>query len=81
MWGTNERLRKEGDLTDLLIPKLNQAFLILHNLIALVHTLLEQLGQSKPLPSHLIPIIRIHKLVIVHAIRRIPLDSLDRRLT
>ena len=61
----------------LLIDKLNQTRLILHNLISLIPTILKQLRQRKPLPRHLIPIIRIHKLMIIHTIRCIQLHLLD----
>lgn len=67
------------DCTDLFIPKLNQPFFILHNLIPLIHTFLEQLGQSQPLPSHLVSIIRVHELIIIYTVRRIPLHSFDGR--
>ena len=62
------------------ISELNKSRLILHNLISLVLTILEQFRQRKPLPRHLIPIVRIHELIIIHAVRRIPLDLLDCRL-
>lgn len=66
--------------TDLLISELNQTRLIFHNLILLGLAILKQLRQSKPLPGHLVPIICIHELIVVHAIRCIPLDLLDGRL-
>ncbi len=66
--------------TYLRVSELNKSRLILHNLISLVLTVLEQLRQRKPLPRHLIPIVRIHELIIIHAVRRIPLDLLDCRL-
>lgn len=59
------------------VSELNKSRLILHNLISLVLTILEQLRQRKPLPRHLIPIVRIHELIIVHAVRCIPLHLLD----
>ncbi len=59
------------------VSELNESRLILHNLIALVLTILEQFWQCKPLPRHLIPIIRIYELIIIHAVRCIPLDLLD----
>ena len=66
------RARREED-TDLLVSELNQAGLIFHNLILLGFAVFEQLRQSKPLPRHLVPIVCIHELIIVHAIRCIPL--------
>ena len=59
------------------VSELNKSRLILHNLISLVLTVLEQLRQGKPLPRHLIPVVRVHKLIIVHAVRCISLDLLD----
>lgn len=59
------------------VSELNKSRLILHNLISLVLTVLEQFRQRKPLPCHLIPIVRIHELIIIHAVRCIPLDLLD----
>ena len=63
--------------TYLCVAELNESRLILHNLISLVLTILEQFWQCKPLSRHLIPIVRIHELVIIHAVRCIPLDLLD----
>lgn len=59
------------------VSELDKSRLILHNLVPLILTILEQLRQRKPLPCHLIPIVRVHELIIIHAIRRIPLDLLD----
>lgn len=75
-------LRRAGreDDTNLLVSELNQAGLVLHNLVLLGLAILEQLRQSKPLPRHLVPVICIHELVVVHAIRCIPLHLLDGRL-
>lgn len=64
----------------LLMPKLNQIPIIRHHLPPMTLRPLKQLRQRKPLPRHLIPIIRIDKLVIIDAVRRIALDALDRRL-
>lgn len=64
----------------LLVFELDQIFVVLHNLVPLAHTLLEQFRQRKPLPRHLVPIVRIHKLVVVHTIRRVSLHPLHRRL-
>ena len=65
----------------LLVLKLDQIPIVLHNLIPLTNALVKQLRQRKPLPRHLIPIVRIHELVIIHTIRRIALHALDSRLT
>ncbi len=67
---------REGD-GYLLVPELDQTRLILHNLVSLVFAILEQLRQRKPLPCHLIPIIRVYKLIVVHAVRRIAPHLLD----
>ena len=63
--------------TYLCVSELDKSGLILHDLVSLVFTILEQLWQCKPLPRHLVPIIRVHELIIIHAIRCIPLDFLD----
>ena len=63
--------------TYLCISELNKSRLILHNLISFVLTIFEQFRQRKPLPGHLIPIVRIHELIIIHAVRCIPLHLLD----
>ncbi len=65
--------------TYLLIPELNQPRLVLHNLDPMTFTIIKQLGQCKPLPSHLVPIIGIHKLIIIYTITRIPLHPLNGR--
>ena len=41
---------------------------------------LETLRQPKPLARHLVPIVRIHELVVVHAVGRVPLHPLHRRV-
>lgn len=41
---------------------------------------LEQFGQGKPLPRHLIPIVGINELIIIDAIGSVPLHPLDRRV-
>lgn len=77
------RRKREGNrqkTTNLLIPKLYQTRLILHNLIPLRLTTLKQLRQSEPLPRHLVPIIRIHELIVIHAIGRISPHLLHGRL-
>ena len=63
--------------TYLCVSELNKSRFILHNLISLVLTILEQLRQGKPLPRHLISVVCIHELIIIHAVRCIPLDLLD----
>jgi len=70
--------REEGP--GLLIPELDQSRLILHNLIPLTLARLEQLRQSKPLPCHLVSIVRIDELIIVNAVRRVSLHALNGRL-
>lgn len=75
---TLRRARRED--TNLLVSELNQTGFVLHNLVLLGLAILEQLRQSEPLPRHLVPVICIHELIIVHAIRCIPLHLLDGRL-
>lgn len=43
----------------------------------LVLGLLEELRQREPLPRHLVPVVGVHELVVVHAVRRVPFDPLD----
>lgn len=64
---------------DLLISKLNQPRLIHHNLIPMGRAVLEPLRQREPLARHLVPVVRIHELVVVHAVGRVPLHPLHRR--
>lgn len=73
-----ERARREWG-TNLLISELNQTRLILHDLVPLGLAVLEQLRQSKPLPRHLVPVICVHELIVIHAIRCIPPHLLDGR--
>ncbi len=82
-WGKQESIAIRGQRRSnayLSVLKLNQPLLIHHNLVPLVLTRLEQFRQRKPLPRHLIPIVRVHKLVVVHAVGRVALYTLDRRL-
>ena len=69
--------RKGG--TNLLVSELDQTRLVLDNLVFLVLAVVEQLRQSEPLPRHLIPIVRIDKLIVVHAVRCIAPHFLDGR--
>lgn len=69
-----------GKDTNLFVFELNQTRLILNNLVLLILAILEQLRQSEPLPRHLVPIIRVHELIVVHAIGRVPPHLLDGRL-
>ena len=71
--------RSERRETNLLISELDQARLILDNLVLLALAVLEQLRQGKPLPRHLVPIVGVHELIVVHAIRRIAPHLLDGR--
>lgn len=66
--------------TNLLVLKLDKVPLVLDHLIPFVHARLEQLGQREPLPSHLVPVIRVHELVVVDAVGRVALHPLDCRL-
>ena len=61
----------------LFVPELYQASLIEDNLVALVFAVFEKLGQRKPLPRHLVPVIGIHKLIIVDTVRSVSLYFLD----
>ena len=63
--------------TNLCVSELDKSRVVLHDLISLILASLEQLRQCKPLPCHLIPIIGVHKLIIIHAVGCIPLDLLD----
>ena len=66
-------------MADLLISKLNQPRLIHHDLIPMGRAVLEPLRQREPLGCHLVPVVRIHELVVVHAVGRVPLHPLHRR--
>ena len=72
-----ETMGESGGKTNLCVSELNKSRLILHNLISLVLTILEQFRQGKPLPRHLIPIVRVNELIVIHAVGCIPLDLLD----
>lgn len=74
-----QKIREVGD-TNLFVFELDQTGLILSNLVLLILAILEQLRQSEPLPRHLVPIIRVHELIVVHAIGCIPPHLLDGRL-
>ena len=63
--------------TNLLVSELDQTRLVLDDLVSLSLASVEQLGQSKPLPRHLVPIVRVDELIVVHAIRCIPPHLLD----
>ena len=64
-------------MAHLFVLKLYQILIIDHNLIPLTHTLIKQLRQRKPLPSHLVSIVRVNKLVVIDAVRRISLHAVD----
>ena len=66
-------------ITDLLISELNQTRLILHNLVPLRLAIFKQFRQSEPLPRHLVPVVRIHELIVVHAVGCVPPHLLDGR--
>ena len=66
--------------TNLFVSELNQARLILDNLVLLGLAILEQLRQSEPLPRHLVPVICIHELIVIDAIWCITPHFLDCRL-
>lgn len=76
---TFEKTRSKRRDTDLLVSELDQTGLVLDDLVLLVLAILEQLGQGKPLPRHLVPIVRVYELIVVHAIRRIAPHLLDGR--
>ena len=69
---------REGRI-HLLISKLNQAGLVLYNLVSFVLAIVEQLWEREPLPRHLVSIIRIHELIVVHTIGCIAPHLLDGR--
>ena len=50
------------------ILELDQVSIVYDNLVPFISTLGEQLRQREPLPSHLIPIVGVHKLIIVDAV-------------
>lgn len=65
--------------TNLLVSELDQTGLILHNLVLLRLTVFEQFRQSEPLSRHLIPVVRVHELIVVYAVGCVPLHFLDGR--
>lgn len=67
-----------GKGTYLSVLELNQSFFIHHDLIPLVLARLEQLRQREPLPRHLVPVVGVHELVVVDAVRGVALHALDR---
>ena len=62
------------------VPELDQARLVDYNLVPFVLALIEQFRQSEPLPRHLVPVVCVHKLVVVDAVGRVSLHALDGRL-
>ena len=65
----------------LFVPELDYTGFVDHDLIPLVFAGLEQLWQSKPLAGHLVPVIRIDKLIVIDAVWCVTLHALDCRLT
>ena len=74
-----KKTRSDRRNTNLLVYEMDKAGVVIDNLVLLVLAILEQLRQRKPLARHLVPVVRIHELIIVHAIRRIPPHFLDGR--
>ena len=71
-------MREKGvEKSYLRVTKLNQITVIRDDLPSLIIRVLEQLLQRKPLRRHLIPIIRIHKLVIVDTVGGVAFHALD----
>ncbi len=62
--------------THLFVLELDQSRLIDDDFIPFVLALLEQLGQRKPLPHHLEPIIDVHELIVVYAVFGVPFNAL-----
>ncbi len=54
--------------TNLLVAELDQAGLILHDLVSVVCAVVEQLRKGEPLACHLVAIVGVDELIIVHAI-------------
>ena len=75
--GRMNRTGKQRMIRYLSILELNKVSVVYDNLITLIPTLGEQLRQRKPLAGHLIPIVGVHKLVIIDAVRGIALHTLD----
>ena len=73
-------MAEDGISTYLRILKLNQIPIVHDHFVPLVLALLEQFRQREPLPGHLVPVVRVHELVVVHAVGRVPLDALDGRV-
>lgn len=76
-----ERTRSRRRDTNLLVSELDQTGLVLDNLVLFALAIFEQLRQRKPLARHLIAVVRIHELIVVHAISRIAPHLLDGGLT
>ena len=74
------RLRNAPERPALLVPELDQVPIVQHDLVAFVLRGVEQLGECEPLARHLVPVVRVHELVVVNAVRRVPLHPLHRRL-
>ncbi len=77
-----ERGNMEGEGTEtlhecahLLVLKLDEERVVLHDLVALVLARVEQLWEGEPLPGHLVAVVRVDELVVVHAVRGVPLDA------
>lgn len=68
-----------GKYTHLLVPELNQPWLINNHFVSLILAITEELRQRKPLPRHLVSVVGVHKLVIVDAVRSVSFDFFDGR--
>ena len=63
--------------TYLSIFELDQPRFVNHYLVSLVFARLKQLWQRKPLSRHLISVVCINKLIVVNAVGRVALYTLD----
>lgn len=60
--------------------ELDQVPVVGNDLVPVALGALEQLRQREPLARHLVPVVGVDELVVVYAVRRVPLHALHRRL-
>lgn len=76
----SRRLGDDLERPALLVLELDQVLVVLDHFVALIFGFFEQLGKREPLAGHLVAVVGVDELVIVDAVTRVPLDTLDCRL-
>lgn len=70
-------LGDDGEGPGLLVAELDEARLVLDDLVAVVGAVFEEFGQREPLPCHLVSVVGVHELVVVDAVRRVAAHFFD----